>query len=417
MTAPHSRIIVVGGGVVGAACAHYLAASGASVTLIERSTIGSGCSHGNCGYVCPSHVLPLAGPGVIGKTLATLFRRDSALAIRWRLDPHLWSWLIRFALRCNQRAMMESARALQSLLNSSRTLYGELFRTGQLDAEWEERGMLFVFRTPKEMDHYAHTDHLLRTEFDMPATRYDGAALTELEPALKPGLAGAWLYPRDAHLRPDRLMDSWKSLLTRQGVELREHCELTGLDHQGGVARAVKTSQGVLPADQIVIATGAWTPLLARHLGRRLPIVPGKGYSITMARPTRCPRYPIIFEEDRVAITPMQTGYRIGSTMEFAGHDETLNRRRLAILLRAARLYLHEPEAEPVNEEWWGWRPMVADGKPILGHLPGWANVHAATGHGMLGVAMATGSGRLIAELLTGKTPHVDPAPYAASRF
>jgi D-amino-acid dehydrogenase len=136
-----------------------------------------------------------------------------------------------------------------------------------------------------------------------------------------------------------------------------------------------------------------------------------------MARPQRCPIIPLIFEEHRVAITPMRTGYRIGSTMEFAGYDATLNRSRLDLLRAGARHYLLEPEAEPVTEEWWGWRPMVYDGKPIVGPVPAFDNVLLATGHGMLGVSMATATGKLVTELLDGAKPHIDPAPYSVGRF
>jgi D-amino-acid dehydrogenase len=411
-------IVVIGGGIIGTACAHYLRQAGLAVTLIDQATIGSGCSHGNCGFVCPSHILPLAGPGAILRTLKTLFQRDSPLLIRPRFDLSLLSWFWRFAQRCNQRHMLESARGIQALLSSSRALYGDLFRSGQLDAEWQERGLLIVFRTPAEMNHYAHTDRLLSEQFNMPARRYESKDLIDLEPALKPGLAGAWHYPLDAHLRPDRLMSSWRTLLLANGVDICENCELLGFDTEGKRARAVRTSQGPLPADAVVVATGAWTPLLSRHLGCRLPIQPGKGYSITMPRPTRCPTIPLIFEEDRVAITPMQSGYRIGSTMEFAGYDSALSPRRLEILRKAARFYLHEPEAGPVQERWWGWRPMVPDGKPIIDRSPALGNVVIAAGHGMLGLSMAPATGKLVAEMLTGgTTPHVDPAAYSATRF
>jgi D-amino-acid dehydrogenase len=145
------------------------------------------------------------------------------------------------------------------------------------------------------------------------AKKYEGAALTELEPALKPGLAGAYYYERDAHLRPDKLMSSWKKALQARGVEIREHCAMTGFVRTGATAQALATTQGELPADAFVIAAGALTPLLQGHLGCRIPIQPGKGYSITMPRPARCPRIPLIFEEHRVAVTPMQSGYRLGS--------------------------------------------------------------------------------------------------------
>jgi D-amino-acid dehydrogenase len=147
-----------------------------------------------------------------------------------------------------------------------------------------------------------------------------------------------------------------------------------------------------------------------------IPIQPGKGYSLTMPRPTICPRVPLIFEEHRVAITPLASAYRIGSTMEFAGYDASLNPARLRLLRDGAALYLREPEAEPVLESWYGWRPMTPDSVPLIGRVGAFDNVWLAAGHGMLGVSMSPATGRLIAELVCGQMPHVDPQPYAVGR-
>jgi D-amino-acid dehydrogenase len=411
------RVIVVGGGVIGTACAYYLSRSGWQVSVVDQGQFGRGCSHANCGYVCPSHVLPLAAPGAIGMALRSLFTRNSPFRIKPRFDLSLWQWLYHFARRCNRRDMLQAGHAIQALLNSSRRLYDELLRSEPIDCEWETKGLLFVFQSQQGMDHYAHTAEMLRAEFNMPAVRHDHTALAELEPALKPGLAGGWLYPGDAHLRPDRLMTSWRRVLESRSVTIRESCAVRGFVNEPGRARALATSQGELPAEAFVVATGAWTPLLARQLGCPMPIQPGKGYSITMPRPARCPTYPMIFEEHRVAVTPMRTGYRLGSTMEFAGYDSTLNRRRLAILRDGASHYLHEPVAEPVEEEWFGWRPMTYDSVPIIDRCPTMPNVIVAAGHNMLGLSMAPATGKLVAELLGTRAPHIDPGPYRAARF
>lgn len=417
MTPATDQVVVVGGGVIGAACAYYLRQAGRPVTLIERGEFGRGCSHGNCGYVCPSHVLPLAGPGALGQTLKTLLSRNSPLKVRWRLDPAMWNWFWQFARRCNQRDMLAAGHALQTLLVSSRSLYDQLVQSTLRDLEWETTGLLFVFRTAKALDHYAQTDRLLRSEFGLGATRYDGPELLELEPALKPGSAGAWHYTTDAQLHPEKLMRAWRRVLEDHGVTIREHCELRDLAVTGGLVRRVVTSQGDLAADQVVIATGAATARLHRLLRTRLPIQPGKGYSLTMPRPARCPRYAMIFEEHRVAVTPLHSAYRIGSTMEFAGFDTSLNPDRLRLLRDGAALYLHEPTVEPVLESWYGWRPMTPDSLPYLGPLPALGNVYLAAGHGMLGVSLSPATGRLVTELMCGQTPHVDPAPYAVGRW
>jgi D-amino-acid dehydrogenase len=410
------RVVVVGGGVVGAACAYYLRQAGAAVTLIDRGDFGRGCSHGNCGYVCPSHVLPLAAPGALRSTLKTLLARNSPLKVRCRFDPALWRWFWQFARKCNHRDMLASGHAIQSLLASSRALYDGLFQSELSDVQWEPLGLLFVFQSQAGMDHYAQTDQLLRSEFQLGAARYDGEQLLEFEPTLKPGIAGAWHYACDGHLRPDKLMLAWRNLLQQHGVEICEQCALHDFIVEQKHVRRLITSQGELPADQVVVATGAWTPQLARLLGRSISIVPGKGYSLTMPRPEICPRYSMIFEEHRVAVTPMASAYRIGSTMEFAGYDASLNPRRLQLLRDGAAIYLRQPLAKPVIESWHGWRPMTPDSLPFIGRVPALDNVLVAAGHGMLGVSMSPATGRLIAELATGQTPHIDPQPYSVTR-
>jgi D-amino-acid dehydrogenase len=411
------RVIVVGGGVIGAACAYYLSKSGHEVAVVERGDFGKECSHGNCGLITPSHVLPLPQPGAVAKAVKSLLNRDSPLRIKPRIDLRLWGWLWKSARRCNVADMMESARARHALLESSVALYRELVATEPLDCEWETRGIIYVYQMQTEMDKFAATDKMLRDSFDLAAIRYDGDALVQLEPALKPGLAGGWHYQQDAHLRPDKLMSSWRQVLQSMDVTIQENKEVRAFASDGNRARAAVTDDGDLPADAFVVATGALTPMLRSHLGCKIPIQPGKGYSMTMPRPERCPTIPMMFPEHKVAVTPMQSGYRLGSTMEFAGYDATLNRRRLNLLKAGVRPYLHEPYAEPVEEEWYGWRPMTYDGKPIIDRSPALHNVYIAAGHNMLGVSMSPATGKLIAELVTGAEPHIDPGPYAVSRF
>jgi D-amino-acid dehydrogenase len=411
------HVVVVGGGVVGAFAAYHLARGGARVTVLDRGAFGRGCSHANCGYVCPSHVLPLAVPGAVGATLRTLFQKNSPLKVRPATVLANLGWFLGFARLCTEPQMLAAGAAIQALLASSRTQFADVTDREKLAVEWETKGLLFVFRSQAAFDHYAPTDALLRDRFNTPARRLDAAELMALEPALLPGNAGGYLYEGDAHLRPDRLMSELRRVLVGLGVEVRENTPVTGFAVTNGTATAVQTTAGDVPADQVVVAAGAWTPQLNRALGAKVPILPGKGYSLTMPRPAVCPTYPLIFEEHRVAVTPFASGYRLGSTMEFAGYDETMNRGRLGILTDAAKLYLRDPLAEPVQEEWWGWRPMTPDGLPVIDRAPAAGNVLIAAGHNMLGLSMAPATGRLVAELLAGTPPHLDPTPYWLARF
>jgi D-amino-acid dehydrogenase len=190
-----------------------------------------------------------------------------------------------------------------------------------------------------------------------------------------------------------------------------------GFVRDAGRARAVSTPDGELTADAFVLAAGAWSPQLNHRLGCRLPIQPGKGYSMTTARPATCPKIPMIFEEHRVAVTPMQSGYRLGSMMEFVGYDDSMSPKRIGYLRQAASLYLTEPAGDPVTETWTGWRPMTPDGLPVIGPSPALRNVIIAAGHNMLGLSMAPATGRLVAEMLGARSTSVDPRPYSPRRF
>jgi len=166
-----------------------------------------------------------------------------------------------------------------------------------------------------------------------------------------------------------------------------------------------------------VFALGARSRLWSRQLGVSIPIEPGKGYSLTMPRPDRCPSHPILFPEQRVGVSPFEEGLRLGSMMEFAGYDETVPPHRLAQLRDAARRYLVASVDGPAEETWFGWRPMTWDSLPIIGAIPGLAGGYLATGHNMIGVTLAAATGRLIADLIADRPPFIDATPYHPGRF
>jgi len=409
--------VVVGGGLIGCASAYYLARDGWQVRLLERRTIGSGASGGNCGFVCPSHVLPLASPGAVAHILRTVLSRDSPIAVRCRFDPALWTWFVRFARCCTKRHMESAALARHGLLQSSMTLYRQLLADEGLDCQWQDRGLLLVFKSSRTFDKFAATSRLLQREFAVSSRPFPGDDVASFEPALRPGLGGGWHFPSDAHVRPDRLLASLVAALRRRGVHVDEGVDVAGLNLQNGRLTSVQTSRGAIKADAAVIAAGAETPAFANALRCRIPIVPGKGYSLTMSAPQRAAQIPLIFEESHVAVTPLGAYYRIGSTMEFAGYDRCLNPKRLDLLVRSAREHLLEAPVEGVVEKWCGWRPMVYDDLPCIGPAPAAANVIVASGSGMIGLATAPATGLLVAQLAGGQEPHLDPAPFSLERF
>ena len=412
MNTNQSRIVVIGGGVIGASSAYFLRKAGFRVTLIEKATFGSGCSHGNCGLICPSDALPLASPGAIGKTLKTLFKRHNPLYIKPRVSMRLWFWLAKFALRCNQRHMLQAASARMPLLESSLHLYQKILETEQMECEWQKNGLLYVYKDADAMEGYAATDQFLTEHFSLAAERFDACGLYELEPAIADEVAGGWYYEDDAHLRPDRLMAEWKRVLLAQDVEIREETEVFKFKRKGIKATGVLTRDGIIEADKFVLAVGAISPQWEKEIGADIPIQPGKGYSLTFPRPQYSPRIPMIFPQHRVVMTPMLSGYRLGSTMEFSGYDSRINRRRINLLKTGAEPYLREPYGDHVEEEWFGWRPMIYHGIPIVDTSPRMDNVLVATGHNMLGLSMGPATGKLVSELISGEPTHVPSRPY-----
>lgn len=400
-------MIIVGGGVVGLACARELVRAGRQVRVLEAERVGAGASWGNCGLVTPSHALPLTRPGMVRTALAGMLRADSPLRVAPRLDLDLLSWGLRFVARCSRVGMLDAMNGRRALLERSRELF-DLWAEEGLACQWETSGLLEVFSSSRALEDSAEAAALL-AKHGVESEDLEPDTLASMEPALREGMAGGRLFPRDAHLRPDALVEGLVSQVREAGGVVQEGARVSAL-HEGGVTLDGET----LEAEVVVLATGAVAPELARAIGLKLPIQPGKGYSLTFDRPDSCPRRPLLLAEANMAVTPWSDGLRLGGTMELAGYDERLNRTRLETLRRGAEGYLTEvPDEEPT--EWWGWRPMTPDELPILERVrPG---LVLAVGHGMMGVSMAPATAELVASLVTGSEHAVDPAPYTLSRF
>jgi D-amino-acid dehydrogenase len=409
-------VLVVGGGVIGLASALALLDAGRGVRVLEAGTAGCGSSHGNCGTITPSHAAPLAAPGKIAKALHWMLTPDAPFYVKPRFDPALWQWLLRFAGHCNVRDWRAAMTARAAILHDSRAQLPQWVERYGLRCEYAEQGVDYVFRTERELANFSAELPPL-AELGIASEVLDGDTYLRGEPALRDGVIGAVRFPGDARLRPDRYVAELARAVREAGGSIEEHCEVRGLVDEGDGVR-LATSRGERRGRDVVIATGAWSPLLAKTAGlSKLPIQPGKGYSITYDRPALAPKQPLVLYERSVCVTAWDSGYRLGSTMEFSGYDTTLNRRRLDALERGAREYLHEPVGPVKREEWFGWRPICVDDLPIIGRAPGRRHAWLATGHGMLGVSMSTGTARLVADLVCARTPRIDPLPFSPQRF
>jgi len=417
MDTKRSDVLILGGGVIGLACALSLLKAGASVRVLEQGTAGCGSSHGNCGTITPSHAPPLAMPGMIGVALRSILKSDAPLYLNPRFDGPRLRWLLGFARRCNWRDFNHAAAARLAILQRSRQLLGELVHDEKLDCEFAEDGVLYAYRTAKkqaadEQHHAAVLDGL-----GIEVQRLRGEDVEAMEPALTPGVVGGLFHPGDARLRPDRYVAELAQRVVALGGVIETGARIDDFTTSEDRITQVVTSRGAFQGDTVLLALGAWSPLLAKKLDLRLPMQPGKGYSLTYARPVLALRHALVLREASVCVTTWQSGYRLGSTMEFSGYAEGINRTRLNALRRGAAEGLREPEGPELLEEWWGWRPMSVDELPIIGRSARWSNLLLATGHGMLGVSMSTATGELVTGMLGGPASPIDALPYAPARF
>lgn len=408
-------VLVIGAGAVGLSTALALAEQGRQVRMLEAGLIGGGTSQGNCGTITPSHAPPLAAPGTLWQALRWSIDPASPLYVRPGLDPARWDWLRRFALRCNQRHWLAATRARAALLADSRQRLAEWVVRHQLDCEYRPSGLDYVFADERHFQQHCRHRQVL-DRLGIATEVMDGAAYLAAEPAFHPVVRGAIRFPGDASLRPERYTAGLARAARALGVQIQEHCAVTAIQPR---ADGVDVSAGgqQYRGRELVLAGGPWTPQLARGLGLRLPITPGKGYSITCARPAQVPSRPVVLKDHSVFVIGWEQALRLGGTMELGGYDDRLNTTRLAAIERAARRYLRTPGIDVRAQRWYGWRPMSPDDLPLLGRSPGQQRVWIAAGHGMLGISMSSGSGQLMADLMCGNTPAMDPAPYRPERF
>lgn len=410
-------VLIVGAGVIGLACAWSLLRAGRGVTLVDAAGVGAGASHGNCGTITPSHAAPLPMPGMPMQVLRWMLRGDSPFYVKPRWDPALFGWMLRALRRCNRGDFERTAQIRAGLLQASRELIGEWVRRDDLDCEFEEAGTLYAFIDAGEFQAYRwHQDLLKRLDID--CEQLDGDGVRALVPAVNDRVVGGYLHPGDAHLRPDRYVDELARCVRAAGARIVEHAPVRSLcERDGRVVGIEFDDDRIWQAEAVLLAAGSWSPVLTRPLGLRLPIQPGKGYSITYDRPALAPSIPLVLRERSVCVTAWEGGYRLGSTMEFAGYDDHLNSVRLGALTRAAREYLREPEGPVRREQWSGWRPMTPDDLPVIGPVARYPGLWLAGGHGMMGVTLSAVTGELIAAQMTGRVPPWNARPLSPDRF
>ncbi len=389
--------------------------------MLDMHDICAGSSYGNAGMIVPSHAIPLAMPGAIRQALPWLFDATSPFYIKPRPDLALLDRLWRFRSASNAAALHRAIPVLLQLNQASLGLFRRLAGDAELDFNFEQRGGLYVYLSQAGLEKGIHEAELLH-QYGGESAILDTAGVRELSPAIRPAVVGGIYYREDAHLIPDRFVHGMANLVRRQGTEICTSTEVLACETNGGRVVRVVTTRGDYAPEQVVLAAGAWSPQLAHTLGVRLPVQPAKGYSITIPRPAATLLdVPLHLAERKVAVTPMGDMLRFAGTLELAGLDLSINRRRVNAIQLAAHEYLDldpGPTLEPnTTEIWRGLRPLTPDTLPIIGRSRHLANLTVATGHGMMGVSLGPITGKLVAQLIRGEQPEFDLSLLSVERF
>jgi D-amino-acid dehydrogenase len=412
-------VAIVGGGVIGLCSAWYALREGYRVILVERGAPDhDACSLGNSGLVVPSHFIPLASPGVTLIALQSLFDPKSPLRLHPRLDPDYLRWCWRFWRSANPQHVARTAPALRDLALLSLRCYGELADEWQNSFSLQKRGLLMLSRTKRDFEEEAHTAEMAR-KLGIEALVLDRKEAQRREPTMKMSIAGAVLYPADAHLTPQAFVAEITRRLQNAGVEFRWSTEVTGWRANGSRVKALQTRDDEIGADDFVIASGAWSMKIAAPLGLRFPLEAGKGYNLTLRRPRALPVMSAILNEARIAVTPMGETLRFAGTLQLAGLDSSIDERRVQALIEAVPQYYPEFTTYDFDgiRPWTGLRPCSPDGLPYIGRTGRYQNVLVAAGHAMMGMSLAPATGLVVSEVLAGRRTSAPLDHFTPDRF
>jgi len=406
------KVLVMGAGVIGTTCAYYLRRAGHDVTVVDRQPGAAlETSFANAGGVCPGFAGPWAAPGMPLKVLRWLFARHAPLSLRPRLDPQQWRWLAAFLGNCSAEQFARNKAHMQRIAHYSKACLTSLRQETGIDYDQGTGGVLQIFQTNEELGAAQNAARVLQS-FNVAHRIVDARDAIKIEPALAHAavkLAGGLHLPEDetgdCHLFTTRLAD----LLQQQGVVFHFGTSVQSLVKDGDAVAGAITARGLLTADRYVMALANDAPRLLRPLGIDIPVYPVKGYAITIeaARPDRAPRSSVMDEHSKVMVTRLGNRVRAAGIAEISGYDRSIDRRKVDTVLHAARALFPDAGDFERASHWAGLRPMTPDGPPYLGATP-LRNLVLNLGQGSNGWTQACGCGRIVADIVSGKTPEID---------
>ena len=411
------KVTVIGGGIVGLSSAYYLHKEGHEVTVIDKSNMDSGASHVNAGYLTPSHIIPLAAPGMISKGLRYMFNATSPFYMKPRFDTEFIKWAWAFKKSSTQRKVAKAIPNICDINLLSRELYDAIKASKELgEIHYERKGLLMLFQTQKEGDHEITTAEKAK-KLGLKSNVLDKTGIKLMEPNIDVNAIGAVHYLCDGHTTPNDIMLKMVDFLEKSGVILRKNEEVIDFKRQGDSIRFVKTAVNEYSCDEVVLAAGSWSARLSKKLGCNLLLQAGKGYRIDVSKSTGI-TMPALLLEAKIAVTPMLGYTRLAGTMEFSGVNHYIRKVRVNAIANGAKSYyegLDIPKTD-IDHVRCGLRPVSPDGLPYIGRTKNTKNLVLATGHAMMGWSLGPATGKLVSDIISHRKPSLYISPYDPDR-
>ncbi|QGG80101.1 FAD-dependent oxidoreductase [Litorivicinus lipolyticus] len=415
------NVIVLGAGVVGVTSAYYLARQGHQVTVIDRQAQpGLETSFANAGQISPGYSAPWAAPGIPVKAAKWLLQEHAPLKMKARVDPAMWNWVMQMLTNCTDSKYAINKERMMRLAEYSRDCFIDIRKEADIAYENRSKGTLQLFRTQKQVE-ASYKDIEVLERCNVPYESLDVEQCIAVEPALarvSDKLVGGLRLPNDETgdclLFTERLAEKTRAM----GVRYRMNTRILGIEARSDQITGIKTSAGLQTADAYVVAMGSYSTALLDAIGLDLPIFPVKGYSLTVpiTNPDAAPVSTVMDETYKVALTRFDDRIRVAGTAELAGFNLDLPDKRRATIEMVVRDIFPDGGDISQGEFWTGLRPMTPDGTPIVGATP-FKNLYTNAGHGTLGWTMSCGSSKLLADVVTGSQPDIDPNGLGISRY
>ena len=410
-------VLIIGGGIVGLCSAYFLQKEGHKVTVLDKSDITSGASFVNAGYITPSHIIPLASPGMISKGIKWMFNSSSPFYMqpRWDTDFFKWSWY--FHKSSTKEKVALAIPLIKEINIISRELFTSIKNSGDLgDFQLERKGLLMLYKTDKEGEHEMQVAKKA-SYLGLEVSSLNKKELDTLQPNVTMNVKGAIHYECDGHTTPTEFMKKMLEYLKRSGVIIKTNEEVIDLSTENGRIIKVTTNKNDYSPEEVVLAAGSWSDNLSKKIKIKLPIQAGKGYRINVPRPTGI-TIPAILMEAKVAVTPMAEYTRFAGTMEFSGINDVIRKQRVEAIANATTEFYPEikiSEAEKLDAKS-GLRPVSPDGLPYIGKSSSLKNLTVATGHAMMGWSLGPVTGKLVSEIISDKKTSMDINGFSPNR-